>query len=154
MSEQPRRGNWRWLRHVAWVLVANITLVLVAGIVFFGSGSGNPLILRLAIRRINAITGGQTEIRSLSIQWLSLHASVKGLVIHGKEPAGTEPLFASEEVGAGLHIDSLWGREVSLSELVVHEPHVHIRVEKDGSTNVPAVPRKSAKPERETLFGL
>ena len=128
MSEQPRRGNWRWLRHVAWVLVANITLVLVAGIVFFGSGSAHPLIRRLAIRRINAITGGQTEIRSLSIQWLSLQASVTGLVIHGKEPAGTEPLFAAEEVHAGLRIDSFWGRKVSLSDVIVRGPHVLCRI--------------------------
>ena len=154
MSGQPRRGNWRWLRHVAWVLVANITLVLVAGIVFFGSGSGNPLILRLAIRRINAITGGQTEIRSLSIQWLSLHASVKGLVVHGKEPAGTEPLFAAEEVHAGLRIDSFWGRKVSLSDVIVRGPHVHIRVERNGTTNVPSLRRTSTKPLRETLFDL
>jgi translocation and assembly module TamB len=154
VSQQTLRRKWRWLRHVAWILAAHITLALIAVMVFFGSGAGNPLIRRIAIRRINAMTGGRTEIRSLSIQWLALHASVKGLVIHGQEPAGTEPLFASEEVGAGLHIDSIWGRQVSLSELVVREPHVHIRVEKDGSTNVPAVPRASAKPQRETLFGL
>ena len=154
MTEQPRRGKWRWLRHVAWVLVANITLVLVAGIVFFGSGSANPLIRRLAIRRINAITGGQTEIRSLSIQWLSLQASVTGLVIHGKEPAGTEPLFAAEEVHAGLRIDSFWGRKVSLSDVIVRGPHVHIRVEKNGTTNVPSLRRTSTKPLRETLFDL
>ncbi len=154
MSEQTLRRKWRWLRHVAWVLAANVTLALIAVCVFFGSGAGNPLLQRIAIRRINAMTGGQTEIRSLSIQWLALRASVKGLVIHGKEPLGTEPLFASEEVRAGLHIDSFWGREVSLSELVVREPHVHIRVEKDGSTNVPGASRRSTKPQRETLFAL
>jgi translocation and assembly module TamB len=154
VSELTLRRKWRWLRHVAWVLAANLTLALIAIAVFFGSGAGNPLIRRVAIRRINAMTGGRTEIRSLSIQWLALHASIKGLVIHGKEPAGTEPLFASEEVGAGLHIDSIWGRQVSLRELVVREPHVHIRIEKDGSSNVPAVPRPSAKPEREMLFAL
>jgi translocation and assembly module TamB len=154
VSEQTLRRKWRWLRHIAWVLAANVTLALIAVCVFFGSGAGNPLIQRIAIRRINAMTGGRTEIRSLSIQWLALHASLKGLVIHGKEPLGTEPLFASEEVRAGLHIDSFWGREVSLSELILREPHVHVRVEKDGSTNVPAVPRRSTKPQRETLFGL
>jgi translocation and assembly module TamB len=154
VTEQPRRGKWRWLRHVAWVLVANIALVLVAGMVFFGSGSANPLIRRLVIRRINAITGGQTEIRSLSIQWLSLEASVTGLVIHGKEPAGTEPLFAAEQVHAGLRIDSFWGRKVSLSDVIVRGPHVHIRVEKNGTTNVPSLRRTSTKPLRETLFDL
>jgi len=96
VSEQALRRKWRWLRHVAWILAAHITLALIAVIVFFGSGAGNPLIRRIAIRRINAMTGGRTEIRSLSIKWLALHGSIKGLIIHGKEPAGTEPLFASE----------------------------------------------------------
>ena len=99
MSEQTLRRKWRWLRHFAWILAAHITLALIAVMVFFGSGAGNPLIRRLAIRRINAMTGGRTEIRSLSIQWLGLHASVKGLVIHGKEPAGSRAAGGSGQVG-------------------------------------------------------
>ncbi len=80
---------------------------------------------------------------------------LKGLVIHGREPAGTEPLFAADEVQAGLRIDSFWGRKVSLNDLLVQKPEVHIRVEKDGSSNVP-VPQNasSRKPARETLFDL
>jgi len=154
VSEQTRRSRWRWLRHVAWVLAASIVLAITAIVIFFGSGAANPLIRRVAIRRINSITGGKTEIRSVSIHWLSLGASVRGFIIHGNEPAGTEPLFAAEEIEAGLRIDSFWGRQASLSSLVVRGPHVHIRVEKNGTTNVPVVHRTSGKPLRETLFGL
>ncbi len=154
MSEGTVRKKWRWLRHVAWVLGAKVTLILLVAVVFFGSGAGNPLLRRLIVRRIHSMTGGRPEIRSLSIQWLTLHATIKGLVIHGKEPAGTEPLFSAEELRAGFRIDSFWGRKVSLSAIVLREPHVHIRAEKDGTTNVPAVPRSSGKPFRETLFDL
>jgi translocation and assembly module TamB len=154
VSEGTVGKKWRWLRHVAWVLGVKVTLILLGIAIFFGSGAGNPLIRRLAIRKINAMTGGQTEIRSLSVRWFSLEATVKGLVVHGKEPEGTQPLFSAEEVRAGLHIDSFWGRKASLSEVVVRDPHVHIRVEKDGTTNVPAVPRTSTKPARETLYEL
>jgi len=83
VSEGAVRRKWRWLRHVAWVLGVKVTLILIAAIVFFGSGAGNPLIRRLIVRRIHSMTGGRAEIRSLSIQWLTLHASIKGLVIHG-----------------------------------------------------------------------
>jgi len=154
VSEGIVRRKWRWLRHVAWVLGAKVTLILLAVLVFFGSGAGNPLLRRIAIRRINSITGGKSEIRSLSIQWLSLHATVKGLVVHGTEPDGTEPLFSAEEVHAGLHIDSVWGRKVSLSDVILREPHFHLRVEKNGATNVPVMQRVSTKPARETLFDL
>jgi len=37
------------------------------------------------------MTGGKVELRALSIQWLAMRATIKGLVIHGKEHAGTEP---------------------------------------------------------------
>src|SRR5882762_4085556 len=154
MSDGTVRRKWRWLRHVAWVLGVKITLILLAVIIYFGSGAGNPLIRRFVNRRINSMTGGQTELGGLSIQWLSLRLSIKGLVIHGTEPPGTEPLFSAEELRAGLRIDSVWGRKISLTEIAVQKPHLHIRVDKKGVTNVPAVPRSSTKPLRETLFEL
>src|SRR5690242_19562648 len=97
-TQQTVRRKWRWLRNVAWVLGVKVVLILIAAAVFCGSSAGNPLLRRLAIKRINSITVGQTEIRSLSIQWLSMRATIKGFVIHGKEPTGTEPLFSSEEI--------------------------------------------------------
>ncbi len=102
------------------------------------------------------MTGGKVELRMLSIHWFAMRATIKGLVIHGREPAGTEPLFTAEEVQAGLRIDSFWGRRISLNELVVQQPHVHIRVEKNGATNVPTPPRPAFinKPLRDTLFEL
>src|SRR5262247_2550439 len=85
-TQQTVRRKWRWLRHVAWVLGVKVVLILIAVTVFFGSGAGNPLLRRLAVKRINSITGGRAEISSLSIEWLSMHATVKGFVVHGKEP--------------------------------------------------------------------
>src|SRR5215475_1248498 len=157
MTKETRRRKWRWLRHTAWVLGIKITLIVIGVIVFFGSGAGNPFLKRVVIRRLNAATGGYTTLDSLSIRWLSLKATLKGLTIDGKEPAGTEPLFSAEEVEAGLRIDSFWGRKVSLNDLRVSKQRIHIRVEKDGSTNVPS-PKggktTSGKPVNETLFDL
>jgi translocation and assembly module TamB len=155
MKQETRRRKWRWLKHAAWVFSVIIVLSISAVVVFFGSGAGNPLLRRLAVRQLEAMTGGKVGFQSLSIRWLSLRATIKGIVIHGKEPEGTEPLFTAEEIDAGLRIDSYWGRKISLDDLVVKKPHVHIRVETDGSTNVPSPPRpKANKPLRQTLFDL
>ena len=153
MKRQTRHPIWSWVIHTPWVLGV---IAISSVIAFFGSGAGNPFIRRLIVHRIESMTGGSVELRSISIRWLSLRATLEGLVIHGREPAGTEPLFTAEEVQAGLHIDSFWGRKVSLSELLIRQPHVHIRVEKNGTTNVPAPPHvtSSTKPLRETLFDL
>jgi translocation and assembly module TamB len=152
----PRKRKWRWLRTTAWVLAAKISLIILLVVLFFGTGAANPLLRRLIISRINLLTGGRTELRTISIGWFSLHATLRGLVIHGHEPEGTEPLFAAEEVRAGLRMDSFWGRKVSLDELFVRHPIVHVRVAKDGKTNVPQPQRPLAgdQPLRQTLFNL
>jgi translocation and assembly module TamB len=158
MTRETRQRKWRWLRHVAWVLAAKVLLILLilAGLaIFFGSGAGNPLIQTYIVHNLEKVTGGQVALKSISIRWLSLEFILKGLVIRGREPAETEPLFAADEVRAGLRIDSFWGRKVSLNDLLVQRPQVHIRIEKDGSSNVP-LPQSTAsrKPARETLFDL
>ena len=145
MKREGRHPIWNWVIHTPWVLA---TIAVLSVIVFFGSGAGNPLIRRVVVRRLGTITGGNVEVRTLSIQWLPLGITLKGLVIHGREPLGTEALFAAEEVHAGLRIDSFWGRKVSLNDLFLRQPQVHLRVERDGSTNVPLlnlsrVPNKS-----------
>jgi translocation and assembly module TamB len=153
MKRQTRHPIWSWIIHTPWVLTV---IALLAVVVFFGSGAGNPLLSRLLVSRLERMTGGKVELRALSIRWLAMRATLTGLVIHGKEPAGTEPLFTAEEVQAGLRIDSFWGRKVSLSELIVQQPHVHIRVDKNGNTNLPTPQRAAStkKPLRDSLFEL
>ncbi len=153
MTRETRHPIWSWIIHTPWVL-AIIGVLSVVG--FFVSGAGNPMLTRLLLSRLERMTGGKVELRTLSIQWLAMRVTIKGLVIHGKEQLGTEPLFTAEEVQAGLRIDSFWGRRISLNELVVQQPHVHIRVEKNGATNVPTPPRavSTSKPLRDTLFEL
>ena len=155
MTQETRTRKFRWLRHVAWVSAVVVFLALTAVVIFFGSGSANPLIRRVLIRRLQALTGGRVELRTISIHWFSLRVTVKGLEIHGLEPVGTEPLFTAEEAEAGLRIESWWGHKVSLDTLVVHEPHAHIRIEKNGVTNLPTPRRpRSAKPLAQTVLDL
>jgi translocation and assembly module TamB len=155
MTQASRRQKFRWLRHVAWVTLVTIFLVVAAVAFFFGSGLGNPLLRRVVVRRLEQLTGARVQLRTISIGWFSLRATMKGLELHGLEPAGTEPLFTAEEVQAGLRIDSFWGRKVALDGVIVREPRIHIRVDKDGKSNVPVVRRPpTTKPLEQTLLDL
>jgi translocation and assembly module TamB len=142
MTREGRHPIWSWVIHTPWVLAMIAIVCLVA---FFGSGAGNPLILGYVVHRLSQETGGNVEVRGISINWLSLHATLSGVTIHGKEPAGTEPLFAADELRVGARIDSFWGRKVSLNDLFVRKPQVHIRIEADGSTNLPFLRHASGK---------
>jgi len=153
MKVRKRHPIWNWVIHTPWVLTV-IGILCVIG--FFGSGAGNPILERWIVHRLEKATGGRVEVRAISIQWLAMRTTLKGLVIHGREPAGTQPLFSADEVQAELQIDSFWGRKVSLRDLLVKKPQVHVRVAKDGATNVPT-PRQASGSERalrESLFDL
>ena len=153
MKKQSRHPIWSWIIHTPWVLAL---LAILGVLIFFASGAGNPLLLRLAISRLEMLTGGKVEVRRLSIRWLAMRVTLTGVTIHGNEPVGTEPLFTADEIQAGLRIDSFWGRRISLSELSVQKPHVHVLVGRNGATNVPTPQRTTpaGQPVSETLFAL
>jgi translocation and assembly module TamB len=153
MKVRKRHPIWNWVIHTPWVL----TIIAILGVIgFFGSGSGNPILRRWIVHRLEKATGARVDLDAISIQWLSMRTTLKGLVVHGREPAGAKPLLAVEEVQAELKVDSFWGRRVSLSDLVLKKPELHVRVNRDGSTNMPTSPPTagSKKPLRESLLDL
>ncbi|HKV23114.1 MAG TPA: translocation/assembly module TamB domain-containing protein [Candidatus Acidoferrum sp.] len=153
MKARKRHPIWSWIIHTPWVLAV---LSLLAVIIFFGSGSGNPIVKRWIVHRLEAATGTRVELESISLRWLSLRGTLRGLVVHGTEPPGMLPLFSADEVQAALQVDSFWGRKISLRELDLKNPQVHILVNKAGSTNLPVPhnPSRARKPLRESLFDL
>jgi translocation and assembly module TamB len=153
VKQRRRHPIWSWIIHTPWVLAV---LAILGVMIFFGSGAGNPLLQRLMISRLESATGGKVELQAMSIRWLGMRVTIHGLVIHGNEPSGAEPLFTAEEVQAALRIDSFWGRRVSLNELLLRQPHVHILVGKNGATNVPTPARTASTKGRwnDRLFQL
>jgi translocation and assembly module TamB len=154
LGKRKRHPIWTWVIHTPWVL----TLIAILSVIgFFASGAGNPILKRSMAHRLEALTGARVEIDSLSIHWLSLRATLRGVVIHGREPVGSRPLFAAREVHVKLRIDSFWGRKVSLDELLVKDSEVHIHVDRSGANNLPVPPAAGSgerKPLHETLFAL
>jgi hypothetical protein len=118
LDKRKRHPIWSWIIHTPWVL----TVLAILGVIgFFASGAGNPILKRSIAHRLQAITGAQVEIDSLSIRWLALRATLHGVIVHGRETAGTRPLLSAREVRVGLRIDSFWGRKVSLDELLIRD---------------------------------
>jgi translocation and assembly module TamB len=155
MTKESRWRKVLWVEHLLWVLGTWTLLLLALAVIAVGSGLANPLLRKILVRRIETLTGARVEIRTVTVGWFSLNATVNGLVVHGKEPADTEPLFRVEQARVGLRIDSFWGRRVGLNELVLQDPRLHVRVEKNGNSNLPALPKsESSKPLQQTLIDL
>jgi translocation and assembly module TamB len=145
MTKETRWRRILWLEHLLWVLGTWTVLLIALAIIALGSGLANPLLRRVLISRAQALTGARVEIRTVSVGWLSLTATIHGLMVHGKEPADTEPLFSAEQARVGLRIDSFWGKKVGLNDLILDQPRLHVRVEKDGSNNLPTLPPSQSK---------
>jgi translocation and assembly module TamB len=155
MTKESRWRKILWVEHLLWVLGTWTLLFIALSIIAVGSGLANPLLRRILISRVQSLTGAKVEIRTVTVGWFSLNATINGLVVHGKEPADTEPLLSVEQARVGLRIDSFWGRRVGLNDLILEEPRLHVRVEKDGSNNLPRLPEsKSKQPAVQRLLDL
>ncbi|HUL34004.1 MAG TPA: translocation/assembly module TamB domain-containing protein [Candidatus Eisenbacteria bacterium] len=155
MTKESRWRKILWVEHALWILGVWTLAAVAAAVIALGSGLANPLLRHLLVQRLQKLTGARVEIRTVSVGWFSLTATVNGLVIHGEEPLGTEPLCSVEQAKVGLRIDSFWGRRVSLNELTLLQPRMHLLVGKDGSNNLPTIQRTASKePIQKTLLNL
>jgi translocation and assembly module TamB len=133
------------MEHLLWVLGTWALLLIALAVIAVGSGLANPLLRKILVHRLETLSGARVEIRTVSVGWFSLDATINGLVLRGKEPADTEPLLSVEQARVGLRIDSFWGRRVGLNDLILQQPRLHLRVEKDGTNNLPTLPRSASK---------
>jgi translocation and assembly module TamB len=141
-----------------------LALVVVAGLAvgltlvyLIGSGIADRWARRTVIEQIEKTTGARVELGNFHFSWRLFTAQFDGLTLYGREPAGTPPLFHADHLQVQIRVESFWGRKISLGNVEVSHFSAHVRVEPDGSTNVPGpkVPVKPAsKPAIQTLFDL
>ena len=100
------------------------------------------------VLRLERATGGKVSMRSLDLQFLPLRVLIYDLRI-AKESSPERPVLAIRAVEAYPNFASFLGTP-SLGALTLREPHLHVEVGPDGSTNIPQ-PKSSASQE---LFRL
>jgi translocation and assembly module TamB len=147
----PRRPWKRWVLLAALVIVAPPLVAIWA----IWSGWADDYLKRAVVTQIERITSGGVELQQFHFDPLRLRVTLGELTVHGREPAGTPPFFRADRLEVGLRIDSFWGHKISVGDVEIIRPEVHVRIERDGSSNVPA-PRvnPAGKPLRERVFEL
>jgi translocation and assembly module TamB len=89
------------------------------------------------IQSLQEDTGGRVELGSIGIDWRTLTVTVRGLVVHGTEPAGSPPLLRVESARIGLRTAPLLRGNFELRTIDADEPQVYLLVHNDGTTNLP-----------------
>ncbi len=92
---------------------------------------------RTIVQQLEKATGARVELGNFHFGWRLLSARFDGLTLHGREPAGSPPLFHADSLQFEIHIESLLGRKISLGNVVMSRFSAHVQIEKDGSTNIP-----------------
>ena len=108
------------------------------------------------IAELEDATGGRVEIGALDLQWRTLTAGVRNLVIHGAEESSEAPLFRADSIWVGLKIVSLWKKRIDIASLVVSRPQVNLILYPGGRTNIPQprAARRAGKSAVQTVLDL
>ena len=114
MNETKRKFG---LKHGLGLVVA---LAVVAGLAIafvIASGLADRWARRTIVEQLEKTTGARVELGQFHFGWWALNAHFDGLTLHGREPAGSPPLFHADMLRIDIHIESFWGRKISLGNV-------------------------------------
>ena len=148
-----------FLRHLPLSLaVAAVLLALTAVAAYFVASSAafENLVRKRIIAQIETATGGRTQIASFHWRLLRLEAEADGVVIHGTEDPDEAPYAQIGRLRLQISIFGFFTPHISLRDLEIVRPRLHLIVYRDGSTNQPRPlrPRQRRKSALQTLFDL
>src|SRR5690349_16773638 len=127
----------------------------LALMVVLSNGAADDYVRRAIVEQIQKLTSGKAELEAFHFNPWRLRVTLSNFTIHGREPSGTPPFFHADRLEVGLRIDSIWGRRISVGDVEVSHPVLHVRVERDGSINLPIAQRSTqAKPLRQRIFDV
>ena len=137
--------NWRKI--VGWTLASLVALIVigaVGGYFYLRSTSFREFALRKIIAQADQSSGGRTQIRAFDFDLSTLTAHLYGIVIRGKERPEGPPLLQIDKLTVGLKIQSVIRRQISLSELLIEHPAVHLQIDRSGNSNLPPTPAQNS----------
>lgn len=136
-----------WKRKLGWIaisLVAFVIVLVIAGYVVFRTQRFHDYVLAKLQQQASEATGGQVRIQNFALRLSSLTADAYGITIRGSEPKSRPPLVQADQLMVRLKIVSLLRKKVDLNEIILRHPVVNLLVNKDGTTNVPTVPKSKS----------
>ena len=148
-----------FLRHLPLSVAGMAVLLTVTllGLFLWASSAGfENLVRKRLVDRLETATGGRVEIGSFHWRLLSLEAEADGLAIHGLEAPGEAPYAQVEKLRVRMSLLGLLSPRISLRDVEIFRPQLHLIVYPDGSTNQPQPrkPRKAGKPALDEFFDL
>ena len=133
----------RWkqiVEYVAVAIVGLILLVVVGGLVFLRTSVFKNYATSKISAATYASTGARAQIGNLDLSISQLTAHLHNIALHGTERPDQPALLKIDDLILAIKIKSFFHPQVTLRELLIDHPVVHVLSDKDGTTNVPKSP--------------
>ncbi len=124
------------LRWTLGIVAALMLLAGIAGVLVLRSDWLRERIRTAIVSETERATGGKVELGRFQYDWTSRTVTVTKFILHGTEPAGT-PLLTVDRASIELRIQSMFTRDVRIGRTSATNPHAHLIVMADGTTNLP-----------------
>lgn len=145
-------------RRVPWRAAALLLLIAsLAGLfVYLNSDSFRETVRARVVIELERMTGGKVEIASFTWKLTSLRFVAGDLTIHGKEAVGQAPYVHADRITLDFKVISLISPKISLDNVIVEHPVLHLIIYPDGSTNqpLPKVSEPRSGTAAQQLFDL
>jgi translocation and assembly module TamB len=147
-------------RHILRALAGTVLLASIcfAALAFWISTDGFQRRLKqVLITQLSEATGGRVEMQSFHWNMWRLEVEIRGLTIHGLEPATDKPYAYLDHGVLDLRLIGLLWPRAGVRSLLLERPSFHLIVKEDGSTNQPT-PKRHKKSSNsnavDTIFDL
>ena len=126
------------------VLASSIALLGVAGYLVLRSPRFQQYLLAQIEKRATEVTGAEVRVQNFALHLSRLSADAYGITIRGKDRAAARPFLEADQLTIRLKIISLLRKKVDLNEIILRHPVVNLQVSKDGTTNLPTIPKSNS----------
>jgi translocation and assembly module TamB len=143
-------------RIIAWAAIGVGLLVIVViagGYLYVRSNSFKQFALRKIADEANQATGGKATVGGMDFSLSGLTANLYDITLRGTESPDQPPLLHADKLTVGVKIISVLHQKVSLSELLILRPVVHVQVDREGKNNFPTAP-PSQSSSHTSVFDL
>ncbi|MGQ9916148.1 MAG: translocation/assembly module TamB domain-containing protein [Bryobacteraceae bacterium] len=139
----------RWV----WSAAAAAALLPAALALLLQSDWFRAKLQQQAVHAVQSATGSRATLERIDIDWVSLTVRLEGFSLDGARRPGEQPLFEAARITARLAIRPFSSRRLSLRELRLENPRIHLYHREDGSSNLPQPPgpRRDATPVEDLV---
>jgi len=145
-----------WKRRIGWAVLAVAILVIVAvigGYFYLKSASFERYALGKIAQQADEATGSRTTVGGMDFKLSTLTAHLYNITLRGTEAADQPPLLHTDKLTIRVKIISALHHQVSLCELLIEHPVVHVQVNRHGTSNLPTAP-PSKSSNHTSVFDL